>query len=368
MKQLVKLVVLVIMLFSFSLYAQSPTVSSIKDQLGHLDGQVKSLIANKNEIANKLNVLAEKIKDAKSDSSSKILPQLALQNMLQESQTLSDALLEINRKIKSKKETRRSLLTQLVQAYDIAIKLTARKITKTKGNQQKELIAHLNQLRTERHLVRKQFAPDHRSQPPLDHEDLLKSEDPEELIERADAVKDEQDKLRRRLQAIDKRVAELAAESRLKRQLGNFLDDQTLFGEESRTLQFSRDNPAAALAAENKNSNDEHRVGEQATEDQEGMLGDFTSDADPAPPEPDDGYSEPVNGGGGSYFDFGAGDTQIERGDLPVVIEADYSDLSGMSSEKQSKVLGKHRAKLVEEIKRLQIVYDRIHEKAEQLE
>ena len=60
--------------------------------------------------------------------------------------------------------------------------------------------------------------------------------------------------------------------------------------------------------------------------------------------------------------------TSIQEGRVPMGVGASEADLEGMSPAKRVKWLKKRRAEIVGQIKKLQILHDRIQEKAEQIE
>ncbi len=70
------------------------------------------------------------------------------------------------------------------------------------------------------------------------------SEDPEDLLERADALRDTKDKIERRMASMKVRLAELKEERALERRLSEFVGDESLFDEEDRRLRLRVDSTA----------------------------------------------------------------------------------------------------------------------------
>jgi len=62
------------------------------------------------------------------------------------------------------------------------------------------------------------------------------SDDPEELLERADALFDSEDKLRREERALEARIGELRSEQDIDRRMSDFLGEGTLFDEADRRI------------------------------------------------------------------------------------------------------------------------------------
>jgi hypothetical protein len=66
------------------------------------------------------------------------------------------------------------------------------------------------------------------------------TDDPDELLERADALLDSVDKLRREEKAIALRIEELKGERELERRMNEFLSEESLFDDHDRKLSYSR--------------------------------------------------------------------------------------------------------------------------------
>ena len=67
------------------------------------------------------------------------------------------------------------------------------------------------------------------------------SDDPEELLEQADALRDAGDKVKQRLAALESRIAEAREERDLDRRMGDFLGEGAMFDEQDRRLRLDRD-------------------------------------------------------------------------------------------------------------------------------
>ncbi|MGA9523140.1 MAG: TetR family transcriptional regulator [Myxococcaceae bacterium] len=66
--------------------------------------------------------------------------------------------------------------------------------------------------------------------------DSTGSEDPEDLFEQADALRDSEDKVRQKMASLRTRIEELREEQELDRRMSDFLGDESLFDEQDRRL------------------------------------------------------------------------------------------------------------------------------------
>jgi hypothetical protein len=98
------------------------------------------------------------------------------------------------------------------------------------------LIAQLRQLRAEREAVRAAL-PGTRL-PAV--EALKASDDPEELLEQADRLRDGQERARQELASLERRLAERRQEAELDRRVQRFLGEESMFDDQDRRLRAQR--------------------------------------------------------------------------------------------------------------------------------
>jgi hypothetical protein len=100
----------------------------------------------------------------------------------------------------------------------------------------KQLIDSMRKLRAEREALR-QALPAARL-PALDT--LKPSDDPEELLEQADLLRDNEEKLRRELKSLEARIAERREEQELDRRVQRFMGEESMFDDADRRLRVQR--------------------------------------------------------------------------------------------------------------------------------
>jgi hypothetical protein len=169
-------------------------------------------------------------------------------------------------------------------------------------------------------------------------------------------------------------------------------EDQALFGEEGRILGVTRSTTRTTTiptAAESGKSGPSDRaeepppgVTDDADLEGDGMHGGECYGGQCGTP----GMDGPDESGGGGYQDpsanqtFGGSDpaappasvevevTETQAGQVPVGVDAIEGGLEGMSPARRIRWLKKRRLQVIEQIKKLQILHDRIQEKADSLE
>ncbi|MBW1873443.1 MAG: hypothetical protein JRJ19_15345, partial [Deltaproteobacteria bacterium] len=216
-------------------------ISSLRLEIERLADAGREVIAQKEKMGAALESLARKIDQRKADRSQEsILPDFALQNMLRQSQELSETLTLMNRELNALGDARRDRFEKLDLLYGQLVEKIAKEMRAAKDKQKTALVKNLTKLRNDRESIHKELFTPARQADPMETDDLLASDDPEELKERMDAVRDEQDRLRKRLAQLDKQITDTDSEMRLDREMRDFVEDHALFGEESRTMTVTK--------------------------------------------------------------------------------------------------------------------------------
>lgn len=231
-------------------------LASARAQLVAIDGQREAA-------QSELDSLAEQIAGMKS----KRRPPDALDTSLRRSQELSSQLHALS----GSRSAAEGELTQARLALFNALDAEVRRardeaIAAREPALRRRALDRYRVAREERESLRAQLPSS--QVPPLSADPS--SDDPEELLEQADALRDAEDKVNRRLQAVRARAVELRRERELDRRMGDFLGDEALFDEQDRRLSLQR------------GSDGQVRVAAPTGGD---TLGGFEMEAgDPAPP------------------------------------------------------------------------------------
>ena len=108
----------------------------------------------------------------------------------------------------------------------------------------KGLIEQLRRVRAERESVRAALPA--AKLPSLDT--LRPTDDPEELLEQADLLRDNEEKLRREVKALDARISQRREEIDLDRRVQRFMGEESMFDDQDRRLRLQRKDAVAGEA------------------------------------------------------------------------------------------------------------------------
>lgn len=157
---------------------------------------------------------------------------------LKENQALSTTLGDVTRSLtgteRTLTEARTSLLTELGNAL---VQLRGRH-DRTQGRSERaRLLEEMRSLRNESARIRTQLPP--ALMPTLPAE-IVRGDDPEDLLAQADVLRDNQDRLTKRLAELRIRLKQARAEADLARRVDDFMGEASLFDEQDRRHPQSR--------------------------------------------------------------------------------------------------------------------------------
>lgn len=195
-----------------------------------------------------LNRLASRIEELKAQQKGKLLPGSELDAALKRSQELSATLTQNASALAAQQNALESAnLALLSELSNELNRLRADFDRTTDRATRSKLIEKMRTLRGEREQVRNALPA--AKLPAL--EATKPSDDPEDLLEQADLLKDNEDKVRKQLQVLEKRIAEAKQERDLDNRVRQFLGDESLFDESDRRLRVSRTVNEAPLDRQN---------------------------------------------------------------------------------------------------------------------
>jgi hypothetical protein len=184
-----------------------------------------------------LSTLSSRIETLKAASKGKLLPGSELDAALKRSQELSGALSELAQQVAGREATLENANLALLDGLSGELsRLRAEFDRQSDRSVRKGLIDQLRKLRSEREALRQTLPA--AKLPTLDA--VKPSDDPEELLEQADLLRDNEEKLRREVKAIEARIAERRDEAELDRRVQRFMGEESMFDDSDRRLRLQR--------------------------------------------------------------------------------------------------------------------------------
>ncbi len=240
-------VLLTACLFAFPVWGAGSLDALRSGSRGARD-QVTARRADQLKQRNELSTLSSRIETLKAASKGKLLPGGELDAALKRSQELSGALSELAMQVNGREAELETANVALLDGLSSELtRLRAEFDRQGDRTVRKGLIAQLRKLRAERDALR-QTLPASKI-PTLDA--VRPTDDPEELLEQADLLRDNEEKLRRELKSLEARIAERRDEVELDRRVQRFMGEESMFDDGDRRLRVQRTvtTPATAPSA-----------------------------------------------------------------------------------------------------------------------
>lgn len=199
--------------------------------------QVTGLRAQQLSQRNELSQLSSRIEALKANQKGKLLPGGELDAALKRSQELSGVLTELSAQVSGREAELETANLSLLDGLSAELaRVRADFDRQTDREVRKRLIADMRRLRSERDALR-QTLPAARL-PTLDT--VKPSDDPEELLEQADLLRDNEEKLRRELKSLEARISERREEAELDRRVQRFMGEESMFDDGDCRLRVQR--------------------------------------------------------------------------------------------------------------------------------
>jgi uncharacterized coiled-coil DUF342 family protein len=197
--------------------------------------EVRTLRERQQALRGELNGLAERIEALKAERQGQLTTSAELEQALRRSQELSGELTGLAQAVSGAEgeSERAHVALHAALSEELTRVLAAWDATEDR-RERTRLVSRMRELRAERDAVRAAL-PASRV-PALNRSEA--SDDPEDLLEQADALRDSQDKVRQRLGALKARITEVREERDLERRMSDFLGEEAIFDEQDRRLRL----------------------------------------------------------------------------------------------------------------------------------
>ncbi|PTL82090.1 TetR family transcriptional regulator [Vitiosangium sp. GDMCC 1.1324] len=251
-------------------------VDSLRTEAQAGRAQVRELRERQQALRSELNTLAGRIEQLKAEQKGRLVAGPALEAALRRSQELSGQLTGLAQSLAgAESEAERRNLALHAALSDELARVRAAWDSTSDREARSRLIARMRDLRAERDAVRAALPPS--QVPALNPAEA--SDDPEDLLEQADALRDSEDKVRQRLQALRARITEVREERELDRRMSDFLGEESMFDEQDRHMRLRFDSSTKSIAVDAAQR-------QPGLFSPRGFLGE-TPSADSAPPPPE---------------------------------------------------------------------------------
>ena len=208
-----------------------------RDQVGAVREALARVEAERQARRDELAAVARRVETLKAASRGRLLPGGELDGALKRSQELSAVVTGLARQVAGREAELEAARLALLEALGAELSRVRDDFDRQPSREVRaSLIGRLRQLRSEREAVRATLPP--ARVPTLGA--LRASDDPEELLEQADQLRDGQEKAHRERAALEGLLAERRQEAALDRRVQRFLGEESMFDDQDRRLRVQR--------------------------------------------------------------------------------------------------------------------------------
>ncbi|NTX09156.1 TetR family transcriptional regulator [Myxococcus sp. CA051A] len=198
--------------------------------------EARSLRTQQQALRDELQGVAARIEALKAERKGRLTTGTELEAALRRSQELSGSLTGLAQSVSTAEgESERAHLALHQALSDELARLRGAWDQTADRGQRATLLEALRTTRTERDAVRAALPA---SRVPMMDKATAGGDDPEDLLEQADTLRDAEDKVRERLKSLRARITEVREEKDLDRRMSDFLGEESMFDEQDRRLRL----------------------------------------------------------------------------------------------------------------------------------
>ncbi len=224
----------ILLLLAVALYSQQLDINFLQQQEQQLSIQIESLQIEKSKLIHQSDSLATMIQQLKSKRELNIFQRQRLEQLLKSSQELDQKLIAINQNLDKLDRDHQSVLRELIAWYDdqIESKMNVAKAKKLSQAEQQQLSAWNSERSQYLRNIRHNEIQLQLSQPI----EIEESDSYQTIKQKADLLKDQEDKARKQIKLVEQRVKELQSELKLRSRMNELIADTYLMDQPTEKL------------------------------------------------------------------------------------------------------------------------------------
>ena len=236
---MIKYSIITLILLSNSLiYAQQIEELLLKKQEQNFAKQMQMANLEKSKLISQGDSLAAVIQDLKNKPSLNIFQRQKLEALLKSSQQLQQSIFEIDQKLDSIDHNHQAILNQLIDYYNKEIKrmVDNQNIKQLPSAQQTKWYQQLTDLKSERDGYLRKIKPSIVNVELAGEIRIKQSDGYYTIKQKADVLKDQEDKIRKQVKIVEKKMADFENERKLRNRMNELISDTYLLDKPAETV------------------------------------------------------------------------------------------------------------------------------------
>lgn len=235
------------------------SIRALESQFAEIDSAISDLENKKNILNGELQQKAAQISELKSKSHLSYFQRQKLENLLKESQDLSIRMTNLDSEIRKMNQELVKTGNELSSAYDIEIKKSLKNLETRNLSQEyrKTILQNVEVLRRKKETIKNRTGPEDTIEIRVSKLRIEPDDTPKQIKQKADLLKDQEDKFRRLASRLRFQKEELTKELDLRNRIGELVTDLALFDQQEEILgNLSTAEGGSRVAVDNASSPD----------------------------------------------------------------------------------------------------------------
>lgn len=258
MKLITKTIFVLLLLAGANVFAQG-SMRVLEAQYVEIDSAVSELKSDKNILKEPLQQKAALIQELKAKNELNYFQRQKLEGLLKDSQDISNRMTNFDSEIRKMNQRLVKTGNELLTIYDSEIKKSLKNL-ETKDLPQeyrKTILQNIETLRRKKENVKSRIGPGSAIEIRMSQLRIKQDDTPKRIKQKADLLKDQEDKFRRLASRLNSQKEELKKELNLRNRIGDLVTDLALFDQQEEILSTL---PPQAVRTQNLNSPDESQA------------------------------------------------------------------------------------------------------------
>ncbi len=232
----ISIILILSALFGANLLAQE--IVSLEKELARLDSLIEQQSNLRTILIRDLAAYAKEIQDLKAKESRSYFQQQRLERLLKDSQDVTRKIEKIDSQVQSLQNAYVKNANRLVYLYDAEISKRLKQLEnqKLESTRQRELLAEIERLRLRAEATKEKIGESKIMNLKIPRLAIEADDSPKQIEQKADLLKDQEDKLRATAARIEKQTADLKKEMELKSRMSDLMTDLSVFDQQEEAM------------------------------------------------------------------------------------------------------------------------------------
>jgi hypothetical protein len=234
----ISIVLILSALFAIKLSAQESAIVSSEKELTRLEEAMLQTGNQRTALTRDVAAYAKEIDNLKAEKSLSYFQQQRLERLLKDSQDITRKIEKLDSELQSLQKSYVRTGNKLVALYDAEISKNVKQLENQQlaSGRQRELLADIERLRVRSESVKERFRETKIAAHKIPRLQIEADDSPKQIEQKADLLKDQEDKLRASATKIEKQAKELKGEVELRNRMNDLVTDLSMFDQQEEAL------------------------------------------------------------------------------------------------------------------------------------